>query len=165
MEFPSNVLPYLAGVTVRSLGLAAIAWAAMALFRVKSPAARHAVWTMVTAGMLVLAAASAVLPRVPVRMLPASPRIAAPVAMAPPAIVLKASVAAPARESRPFPWDTLVTAVYAAGMLACAGRLAYAYVLTRRLLRASHLLPRFGAECVYESGCIAVPLTVGWLRP
>ena len=160
-----HVLSYLAGVTVRSLGLAVIAWAAMVLVRVKSPAARHAVWTVVTAGMLALAAASALLPGVPVRVLPAKPQAAAPVAPAAPAIVSVAAVAAPVRESQSFPWDTLIAAVYGAGLLVFAGRLAYGYLLTRRLLRASRRLPGFVVEGVYESACISVPLTVGCLRP
>ena len=63
------VLWYLAGVTVRSLALAAVAWIAIAVFRVKSPAARHGVWTLVAAGMLTLAAASALLPVKPGRLL------------------------------------------------------------------------------------------------
>jgi beta-lactamase regulating signal transducer with metallopeptidase domain len=52
-----------------------------------------------------------------------------------------------------------------AGLLVFAGRLAYAYLLTRRLVSAGHLLPQFGAGQVYESACVSVPLTVGWMRP
>jgi len=45
---------YLLDVTVRTVALALAAGAAIGLLRLKSAAARHAVWTLVTAGMLVL---------------------------------------------------------------------------------------------------------------
>ena len=165
MEWNSGVLYYLAGVAVRSLGLAALAWAAMVLVRVKSPAARHAVWTTATAGMLVLAAASAMLPELPVRVLRARPPVPPPLVQAARVSTAMRTVAAPVREPRPFPWDTLAAGVYLAGLLVFAGRLAYGYLLTRKLLRASRRLPGFGVEGVYESAYISVPLTVGWLRP
>src|SRR5882672_8246210 len=68
-----SFLSHMAGVAVRSLGLAAVAAMAMLLFRVKSAAARHAVWTVVAAGMLVLAAFEPLMPRLPVAVLRASP--------------------------------------------------------------------------------------------
>jgi TonB family protein len=165
MESHWNVLWYLAGVTVRSLGLAAIAWAAMGFGRVKSPATRHAVWTAVTAGMLVLAAATAALPQLPVRVLRARPPAAPPPVQTALQAARVPDVVLPMRESRPVPWNTVVGGVYFAGLLVFAGRLAYGYLLTQRLVRASRVVPRFGAGRVYESGCISVPFTVGCMRP
>ena len=58
-----ELVSYLADVTARSLALAALILLGLWLFRVKQPAARHAALTMLTAGMLVLAALTAALPR------------------------------------------------------------------------------------------------------
>jgi hypothetical protein len=62
MEFNSSVLSYLASVSVRSLGLAVLALAAVLVCRIKSAAALHAISTAIVAGMLALAALAPVLP-------------------------------------------------------------------------------------------------------
>src|SRR5438270_9172648 len=56
MDQSATILGYLASVSVRSLVLFAVAAAAIAAVRLKSAAARHAVWTVVAGGMLLLAA-------------------------------------------------------------------------------------------------------------
>jgi len=160
-----TVLSYLAGVTVRTLGLAAIAWAAMAVCRVQSPAVRHAVWSMTAAGMLLLAAASATLPDLRVPVLPPQPNAVAPLLTTPFAEVAPVRNAPSPSPVRPIPWDIAVAAVYLLGLTAFAGRLVYAYLLTRRLVRGSRRVQGFDREEIYESVHISVPLTVGWLRP
>jgi hypothetical protein len=154
-----TILAYLTGVTLRSVALAALAWTLLALFRIKSPAMRHAVWTLVAAGMLAIAIASAALPAIPVRVVSRSappPRrlLAKPVHMLP------ASMPRPA-PPRAFPWEI----VYLGGLLLFTGRLAYGYLLTRRLLQSARPIPRFGGETIFESPRISVPMTTGWLRP
>src|SRR5882762_507721 len=69
MDLSSTILSYLAGVSMRSLGLLGLALATIWVGRVRSASARHAVWTLVAAGMLVLAALNPVLPAIPVRVL------------------------------------------------------------------------------------------------
>jgi TonB family protein len=151
-----DALSYLGDIALRAPVLAAMAWIAMAACRLKSPAARHAVWSTVAAGMLAMAVVTAVFPPLPVRVL------SAPAATAPLPAIMAATEASPLPESHPFPW---VAAIYGAGLLIFAVRLAYGYWLTRRLVRASCPIARFVPEPVFESEHIAVPVTVGWLRP
>ena len=49
-------MEFLLNITIRSLLLAAVAAVGLWVFRVKAAPARHAVWTLVTAGMLLQAA-------------------------------------------------------------------------------------------------------------
>jgi VWFA-related protein/TonB family protein len=162
---------YLANVTARSLGLAAIALAGVWVFRVKTAAARHAALTMVTGGMLLLAAFTTTLPAIPVRVLRAEPAVAAIT----PAADLWVDAAVPvtplavqpvvrqpekARWLADLRWPVVASAVYLGVALVLLLRLAYGYVFTRRLVRASK---REGE--IYESTWISVPMTVGWMRP
>jgi beta-lactamase regulating signal transducer with metallopeptidase domain len=183
MEFDSSVLSYLASVTTRSLGLAVLALAAVLVCRIRSAAAMHAICTAVVAGMLALAALSPVLPPLQLRILRPEvvqtkragvrPRPAAGVpASLSPAPRLETSVvihplpSRPAATPRLFPsWQQIAVVIYLAGVIAFLIRLAFGYLFTRRLLRASRAIERPWATEVYESGWISVPLTVGWLRP
>jgi hypothetical protein len=83
---------------------------------------------------------------------------------APPIATQTIAVISPPPAAR-FPWDRAIAAIYSAGLLAFALRLAYGYLLARRLVRASRPLAQFGGEGVRESARIRVPLTVGFLRP
>jgi TonB family protein len=168
MELNSIVLWYLAGVTIRSLGLAVFALAAILVFRSKSAAALHAVLTVVVAGMLASAALTPVLPPLPVRVLrevgqvtglPSTPmQIAIPTGI---------PVAAPPQVTRTIhlSWQQVSVVAYAAGLIAFLIRLAFGYVFTCKLVRASRPVHQPWAAEVYESSWISVPLTVGWLRP
>ena len=159
---------YLANLTVRSLGLAALAAAAMWAFRVKSAAARHAVWTVVAGGMLLSAMLAPWLPELPLRVLRAEPAaVALPVAAAP---VPMGGVAAPAPSAAlPAPVrvraGSLAAAIYAAGLLFWFARLAFGFAFVRRLVRAGRPIGQPWAKNTFASAWISVPLTVGWLRP
>jgi len=169
MEFSSNAIAYLGVVAVRSLGLAALAAAALFVFRLQAAAVRHAVWTVVVAGMLALAAIAPLTPAVPIRVLRAMPAPAA-VALSPDYAsavesggAARRGAAAPAT-SLPH-WRDAAVAVYAVGLLVMLIRLAFGYAFTVRLVRGSRKIERAWAAGIYESGWISVPLTVGWLRP
>ncbi len=145
----------LIAISWRSLVLAAVA--GLALGRRRSAAARHAVWTLVTAGMLAMSVAIATLPAIPVRVMrpavrPVNFTVAPPVTFA----------AAPARVS---PWEMVLEGLYTLGVAMFAGRLAYGYRMTSRLARGSRRIARFGGEAVHESEDVVVPLTTGWWRP
>jgi TonB family protein len=145
-------MEFLIAISLRSLALAAAAWCALALLRVKSPSARHAVWTLVTAGMLAIALAAATLPTVPIRVL--RPVSTPPAVLVAPIVPGNVPATAPTTP-RPFPWML----IYAAGLLLSVGRLAYGYYLTRRLVRdATRIL--YLDDAVYESAQISVPLTI-----
>ena len=65
----ADFLWYVAILSGRSLGLAAVAWLALRVCRVKAASVKHAVWTVITAVMLVQVVASPVLPVLPLRLL------------------------------------------------------------------------------------------------
>jgi VWFA-related protein/TonB family protein len=165
-----ELLYYLADVTARSLCLAALALLGVWLFRVKTAAARHAALTVVSGGMLLLAALTPTLPSIPLRVLraeraaPVSPapnfQFEAPSPLTPLAVQPAARQPARPRRLPHFAWPAVASAVYFAVALVLLLRLAYGYLFTRRLVSASR---REGE--VYESGWISVPMTVGWLRP
>jgi len=164
MEFSSNLLWFLAGVTARTAGLALLGLAAIVLLRMKTAAARHAVWTVVMAGMLLAAALAPVMPELPLRVLKPIAHVSA---VLPPSVgqgidlPVRAAKPAPA-PPRPFSWSDAAAVLYAAGTIVFLLRLAFSYLFTRRLVRASR--PVEGAD-FRESRWISVPLTVGWLRP
>ncbi len=132
--------------------------AAVTLGLLKSAAARHALLSILAAGMLTIAIALATLPIIPVPVMKPATRVLLP---SPNAAPLPARFPTPPRP-QPFPWTT---AAYALGCTLLACRLAYGYALTRRLVNRSRRLPQFAGVAVYESPSVPVPLTVGFLRP
>ncbi len=136
-------------VSVRSTVLAALA--AVCLWRVKSAALKHAVWTIVAAGMLLQVLLSAVVPALPLPVL-------RPVEAVAPTLTI---VATPVVAAIPTPRQPvrvpMLPAVYFAGVLFFAARLLRAYLFTRRLLRRSESI----GPGRYQSREIAVPLTAG----
>ena len=181
-----SIPEYLANVALRSLGLAVAAGIALWLLRVKSAAARHAVWTLVTTAMLLMAAVEPWLPAVPLRVLRAEPPVAWPAPMADPpvapttvaytrpAVEMEATPApprellampAPAPVRKPITWQQVAAAIYAGGVLAFLALMVSSYRFTRRLVRASREVERPDFLDVRESTWIAVPVTVGFRRP
>lgn len=161
------ILPYLASLTVRSLGLAAAALAAIFLFRMKTAAARHAVWTVVVLGMLLLAALGTLAPPVELRVLHSESVITAN--LVPPVAPAAASLPASAAKSHAWAWRwpawrQAAAAIYLLIAAVLLARLAFGYLFMRRLLRASSRT-ELGPEAIHESTWISVPLTVGWARP
>ena len=163
MDWSASVLSSLASVTARSLILFGVAAVAILVFRVKAAAARHAVWTAVTAGLLLLSALSPALPRLPLHVLKVQPLVA-PLRSAAdlPTPVIPAGPGNPSDVDRlalHFTWEDAGVAGYALGVLIFLGRLAVGYFFTRRLVRAAAPVPQL--ENVYSSGWISVPLTIG----
>jgi TonB family protein len=157
-----DVLSYLASAAARSLALFGVAGAVLAVGRVKSAAAKHAVWTVVAAGMLILAALGPLLPALPLRVL----RPVAGPAPIPDVAVLVVSGAVtgqlpvPAAPPSPaFTWQDAALAVYLAVAAVLLGRLAFGYLFTRRLVRAA--VPIVGYDDLYSSSWISAPLTIG----
>jgi hypothetical protein len=149
--FSAEILGHLASIAVRSLGLLAIALTAIGIVRLTSSAARHAVWTLVVAGMLLLAVLEPVLPSLPLRVLPAAPAIP-PLAAPPEVPLLPVAVAAPALPAaRAFRWEPLVLGVYAAGVLVILLRLAYGYLFTHRVVRGSLAIERLAGQGIRQS--------------
>jgi TonB family protein len=150
-------------VSLRALIPAAMAFLVLAIGRVKAAAARHAVWTVVMAGMLLYLVLATALPPIPVRLLPAAVLGTARVETAPPALEIPPAPAGPLLPAARFwpSWPLALDAVYGAGVLISLLRLAFGYGFTRRLVREAR--PIDGE--IRESSWISVPMTVGWLHP
>jgi len=159
------MLAHLGDVSIRSLLLALIAAIILCTPRSRRIAAlQHAVWTAVVCGMLALFAFGQALPRLPLRVL--TRPVAAPVRSAPPLSeppLVRETVEMPAPSPVPprsINWSDIAAYAYAAIALAFFVRFATGMFLARRLLARSS-----AAGDLRESELIAVPLTVGWLRP
>jgi TonB family protein len=147
--------PFLLALLLRPLVLASLA--ALPLVFLKSAAARHALLSILAAGMLTIALALATLPIIPVPVMKPAARVLLP---SPNSAPLPARFPTP--PPPPFPW---ATALYALGVALLACRLAYGYSITRRLVSRSRRIPPIDGVPVYESPSVPVPLTVGFLRP
>jgi TonB family protein len=161
MDWASSVPTLLASVSVRAAIVAGAAGIVLRVARVRTEAARHAVWSVVAAGMLLSLTTAPLLPPIRLRVLSASPvPVAVVTAGAEPAMVAMG----PTPEVRyRLSWRQVAVAVYGLGMAVSLLRLALAYGFTWRLVRRSRPVELLGD--VYESRWIAVPMTVGWLRP
>ena len=143
-------MDYFLQVSVRSTLLAAVA--ALGLWRVKSAAVRHAVWTLVTVSMLAQIALSPVLPEIPLRVLAAP----VPVAISVTKLVIP-DVAIERPPSASWSWEELAGAIYLCGLLFFVARFVIALRFAQRLARASEP----AVEGAYESARIAAPVTIG----
>lgn len=152
---------------VRPFALAAVAWMVLRLFGVRHPASRHAVWTAVLVGMILLPFVSVlaphwkvpVLPRKEVATLPPVSGIVfndpAPVALAARQDSYEAKPALPSLQ-------TLIVWVYLAGLFAMVLYRAAGWVLLSRVISRSRLLR---GRIVRESDDMLTPVAVGVLRP
>jgi len=163
---------------IRAGLLALAAFAVLRVMRVTTAAARHAVWTVVLAGMIVLPVWTLWGPKasIPVNA-PRAIRVAPP---AVPALVMPtdATASAPAAprehpnghaeiatptttpEGRTIPWLPLVGAIYAVGVAVLLGRLFIGTLRAHRLIRQAAQHPGF-----LTSAACSAPVTAGWLRP
>jgi uncharacterized protein (TIGR03435 family) len=160
------MLAHLADVSIRSLLLALIAGIVVWTLRAKRTAAlQHAVWTVVVCGMLALFAFGQALPRLPLRVLDrpaAAPLQSPPPPRHAPLVVESVELPAPIPLARPRSIDWSSVAVYAYA--------AIAFGFLARFLTGTYLVSRLLAKSVAvgefrESRLVAVPLTLGWLRP
>ena len=162
------MLSHLAEVSIRSLLLAIPAMLALWLRRRRTAAFEHAIWSAVVCGMLALLAFGQSLPRLPLRVLdarsvvlPTAPQTAA--ADSPLADEPEAPSLPPSGKSRlRIDWIAIAAYAYGAVALAFLAQLATGIWMVRRLIATTRAT---GLTGVYESERIAIPLTVGWLRP
>src|SRR5579864_2318424 len=162
MEPHADFLWYLAILSGRALGLGVVTWLALWVCRIGSASARHAVWTVVTAIMILQAVASPALPVVRLRVLApvpdAAPTLAPRLALPP--------IPVPDADSRhrhlAFTWRQVVVGIYAAVALAFLVQMAFGYMFARRLVRNSQPVDWPRAR---ESESISVPMTVGQISP
>ncbi len=159
------MLVHLGDVSIRSLLLALIAAIVLWMPRSSRTAAlQHAVWAAVVCGMLALFAFGEALPRLPLRVLTrptAAPVRSVPPLSEPPSVgeIVETPAPSPA-PPRSINWSDIAACAYAAIALAFFVRFVTGMFLTRRLLVKSTAVGDFR-----ESELVAVPLTVGLLRP
>lgn len=140
-------MEHLIQITERSTILAA--FAAVALWRVKSASFKHAVWTLIAAGMLLQTILGPLLPSLPLPVLhPVE------IAVSSPASSISISIS---QATRPPVWPLIAMAAYFAGVLFFLLQLARAVIFTRGLVRRSQEI----APGRYQSSEITVPMTAG----
>ncbi len=70
---PVDLVSQLVSAAIRASGLGLVALAGLLLFRIRSSATRHAIWTVVLAGMLLQIPLGIVAPTVSLKALPTPP--------------------------------------------------------------------------------------------
>ncbi len=161
-------MTHLLDVSVRSLLLAFVAGLILATLRRRRTAAfEHAVWAAVVCGMLALLALGPALPSLP---LPVMPAASIPPMQAPPAAVvvptplsvgvLETKTMIPPQPHRPLDWGKAALVAYSVIAFAFLGRFFTGLFLVRKLAAKSTPVQGFR-----ESDLIAVPCTLGCLRP
>jgi beta-lactamase regulating signal transducer with metallopeptidase domain len=169
------MLAHLIDVSIRSLLLAIAAAGALWILRNRRTAAlQHAVWTMVVSVMLALFAFGQAMPRLPLRILT---RADAPAQTTAPAVVrdpltLEENLPAAKQHSLSraetrgrVDWREVAVGAYGAIAVAFLAQFVTGMFLVRKLLATAHPISCPGVKDVYESDRIAVPFTVGWVRP
>jgi TonB family protein len=159
----------IADASVRAVALAAMA-GVLVLFLRRSPAAEHAVWTAVVAGMLALPVLRPIIPAAYVYVVERP----APVAtIAQPAAQLAdaaggSSAPAPSARTRPpglrLWWPVYAAIAYIAGVVLFGVRLLTGLLMTRRLLRGVRPIDAGVDVEVEESDQVRVPVTIGLKR-
>lgn len=172
MSWQSQVIALLAASLVRPFILAAAAVLFVFIFRVRHPASRHAVWTAVLIGMLLLPFVSVFAPRWNLPVLPREqvsavnplPPAAAPGAAASSAALPLLDRTTSAFEATPgrFSNTDLVLWCYLAGLLTMTAYRVMGWALLRRLLSRS---TRLRQGPLRESADLVAPVAVGVLRP
>ena len=161
------MLAHLIDVSIRALVLAALPVIWLLLLRGRRPAAmEHAIWTAVLCGMLALFAFESAWPKLPLPVLkseavpaPVIPAVSVPV---PWSAYDAATLAAPVQPAKPrsVDWAEVAAALYSAVALILLVRLLIGILLAARLIRSSVPIRNFR-----ESDRIAVPVTIGLVRP
>jgi Ca-activated chloride channel homolog len=170
MSWESQYLALLSASLVRPVVLAAAAALILRVFRVRHPASRHAVWSVVLAGMLVVPLVSVLAPHW--RLLPLPPEqhgFSASVPEPLPTLSHTSSVVSEPRSGRQPrssfsmpPIRMLLPWCYLAGLLAIMLYRAMGWAMLLRVLYRSTPLK---GRALRESGDVVSPAAVGVLRP
>lgn len=169
MNWESQLIALLSALLVRPFVLAAAAGLVLRVFRVRHPASRHAVWSVVLFAMLLLPIVSVATPH---WGLPAPPRTEEPPApkspvflapeplqlIQPPETISLPSQPAPSRTSL----TTLVVWCYFAGLFAMLLYRAVGWVMLLRVVARS---TQIKGRALRESRDVIAPVAVGVLRP
>jgi len=166
----TDIVSQLISASIRICGLALVAFVSLSVFRIRSSAARHAMWTVVLIGMLLqipldMVAPPILLKTLPILLAPTQPRVmqsARPSMFAAPATAPASHAQEPVTSSRTS-WRTTVTRTYLAISLLLFLRLAFGCWGLRKIVRGSTPVPSLGANVV-ELTQVVVPGSVGGIR-
>ncbi len=171
MNWQSQMMELLAASLIRPVVLAAAAWLILRVYKVRHPASRHAVWTAVLIGMMVLPLVSVIAPQWKLPLLPKKPEPVAHTQIQAPDFtatessdVRPAIIASAPSHAAKFAWpapQTLIVWVYFAGVLAMTIFRLMGWALLLRIMSKSRLL----RTRLLESNEVVTPVTVGVLRP
>jgi len=163
----TDIVSQLMGASIRICGLAVVALVSLYLFRFRSSAARHAMWTVVLIGMLLQIPLEMVAPPLLLKTLPISPPpTQARVTQSARPSMSAASAATPARYDREpvtlsrTSWRTTVTSIYLAISLLLFLRLASGCWGLRKIVRGTTPITSLGPS-VFESARVVVPGSIG----
>src|ERR1700683_3785281 len=168
----TDFVSQLMGASIRICSLALVAFVSISLFRVRSSAARHAMWTVVLIGILLQIPLEMAAPPILLNTLPTLSAHTQPRVMQSPRPSMSAAPAgAPASNTLgPGPvtfsgtsWRTTVTLFYFVVSLLLFLRLAFGCWGLRRIVRGSTPIPRLGLN-IFESPRAVVPGSLGGLR-
>ena len=165
----TDIVSQLISASIRICGLALVAFVSLRLFRIRSSAARHAMWTVVLLGMLFQLPLEMVAPPILLKTLPSlaptQPRV---MQSARPSMSAARSTApaSHAREPVTFSgtsWRTTVTRIYLVISILWFLRLAFGCFGLCKIVRDSTLIASLGLN-VFESTRVVVPGSIGGLR-
>jgi bla regulator protein blaR1 len=169
MNWESQEVALLLASLVRPSALAAAAWLVLLALKVRHPASRHAVWTAVLIGMMLLPVVSVMAPHWKVPVLPRKQNSAGqavagtPVFYEPLDSVTRGfelpAVETGSRQAGDRPGG--LSYIYLAGLLAVAAYRVMGWVLLRRVISRSRPL----RARLRESSDVLTPVAVGVLRP
>ena len=170
----AQTMALLTASIARPLALAFAAWLILRIFRVRHPVSRHAVWTAVLIGMLVVPVLSVLAPHWRLPLLPATQsatvQTVAPLSSTAPsesfdfprsAATLHESAGKLPARARPAT-QTLIVWFYFAGLIVMATYHLIGSALLWRVVSRSRSLR---TTRMRESGDILTPVAVGRLRP
>lgn len=183
LESAEALLRVLLDSSLRITIAAAVIGLLLSLFRIRSNTLRHRLWTVVTCAMLLMPALRFWTPSISLPVTRAVPQMYAVVsylpAPFPPRTVMEplpvsTYEAEPSIPSVPalipaprfvLSWQIVIIAIYLLGTVCFSARLFLGWQATRRLIRDARLIKGQAGPVVYESDLVAVPVTVGVMRP
>ncbi len=165
-----DLVSHLVSAAIRAFVPCLFAFAGMWLFRIRSPATRHATWTVVLAGMLLQIPLGFVAPAIPLKTLPKLPPPMLPrtaeSARIPELTAHTLAIASPTRAGtkrmRVSPGGAL-TGIYLAISMLLFVRMGLGYWSLRRILRDASPIPDLGPG-IFESALFVAPGSVGCFR-
>jgi beta-lactamase regulating signal transducer with metallopeptidase domain/Mg-chelatase subunit ChlD len=166
----TDIVSQLIGASIRICGLALVALVSLSAFRIRSSAAKHAMWTVVLVGMLVqipleMVAPPILLKTLPILPAPSQPRVTQSVQ---PPMSRARATATPSHAREPVSfsrtsWRTTVTRIYLVISFLLFLRLVFGWWGLRQIVRGSRPIPSLGLD-VFEWTRAVVPGSVGGIR-